>query len=116
MSANLRREMTWTRAVLVAIAITAALLVTLGFVPSIFRYWWASNSQTKVQPFMANTLNIELKDPYTLVRIHDAISMGYQTNVFLVFAVVTYKVMDKRRRRLGQRGAEGVKMAYLPGK
>lgn len=110
-----KREMTWTKAVLFGLVLTVILLIFLGFIPSLFRYWWAGNAQKVVEPFMADTLSIELKDPYTLVRIHDAISMGYQTTVFALPVAATYFIMEKRRKRMGLRGSEGVK-GYLPGK
>jgi hypothetical protein len=108
-------ELTWTKAIVLGTGITILLLVFLGFIPSIFRYWWASESQNIVEPFLRNTFHIKLKESYTLVRIHDAISMGYQTTVFAVPVVATYILGEKRRRRLGLRGAEPVK-GYLPGK
>ncbi|MEO7802905.1 MAG: hypothetical protein ABIS18_00095 [Actinomycetota bacterium] len=114
MSAQPKTEMTWTKATMIAVGITAILLVTLGFVPSIFRYWWASNGDA-IAEFINNTTGIEFKDTYTLVRIHDAISMGYQTFAFAIPVVLTYIIGEKRRRRLGLRGAEPVK-GYLPGK
>jgi len=115
LSTKPQNEMSWTKAVVIGLAVAAMLLVTLGFIPSIFRYWWASNSQTIVEPFLRDTLNIRFKDTYTLVRIHDAISMGYQTFAFAVPIAATYFILEKRRRRLGLRGAEPVK-GYLPGK
>lgn len=115
MSTKPHKEMSWTKAIVIGLAITGVTLVTLGFIPSIFRYWWASNSSTLIEPFLRDTLNIKLKETYTLVRIHDAISMGYQTFAFAVPIAGTYFILEKRRRRLGLRGAEPVK-GYLPGK
>ncbi len=106
--------MTWTKAVMVALVISAMLLITLGFIPSIFRYEWGKRSDT-IATFIQDTTGYELKDRYTLVRIHDIVSMGYQTNVFAVAVIATYKIMEKRRRRLGLRGSEAVK-GYMPGK
>lgn len=114
MSAKPKTDMTWTRATMIAVGITAILLVTLGFVPSILRYWWATNSDD-IAEFIDNTTGIKFKDTYTLVRLHDAVSMGYQTMAFAIPVVLTYIIGEKRRRRLGQRGAEPVK-GYLPGK
>jgi len=41
--------------------------------------------------------------------------MGYQTTVFAAVIVGAYVWGERRRRRLGQRGADDVK-GYLPGK
>lgn len=106
--------MTWTKAIIVALVISATFLITLGFVPSIFRYEWSKRSDT-IASFIQDKTGYEFKDRYTLVRIHDIVSMGYQTNVFAVAVIATYKIMEKRRRRLGLRGSEAVK-GYMPGK
>ena len=53
--------------------------------------------------------------PYTSTRVRDAISLGYQSTVFAGIIVAAYVYGEKRRRRLGQRGADDVK-GYLPGK
>lgn len=115
MSTKPASEMTWTKAVLIGMAITVALLVGLGFIPSFLRYWWAANSTTIVLPFLEDLTGYTFKDTYTMVRIHDAISMGYQTTVFVIPVAATYILMERRRKRLGQRGSEAVK-GYLPGK
>lgn len=114
MSKKPEHEMTWTKAIIVALVISATLLITLGFVPSIFRYEWGKRSDA-IGSFIQDKTGYELKDRYTLVRIHDIVSMGYQTNVFAVAVIATYKIMEKRRRRLGLRGSEAVK-GYMPGK
>lgn len=108
------KELTWAGAVLRGIGITALLLIFLGFVPSFLRYWWAANGD-KIASFLQHTVGIKFKETYTLVRLHDAVSMGYQTVAFAVPIALTYILMEKRRRRLGQRGADPVK-GYLPGK
>lgn len=110
----LKSEMTWGKAVIAGIALTGVLIVTLGFIPSIFRYEWGKRSD-EIAEFVKDKTGYEFRDRYTLVRIHDAISMGYQTVAFAVPLVVTYIMLDKRRRRLGQQGAPSVK-GYLPGK
>lgn len=106
--------MTWPKAVVAGILITGILLITLGFIPSIFRYEWGKRSD-EIASFVEDKTGYEFKDRYTLVRIHDAISMGYQTVAFAIPLVATYVIMDRRRRRLGQRSAPSVK-GYLPGK
>lgn len=107
-------EMTWAKAVIAGTLITAILVVTLGFIPSIFRYEWGKKSDD-IAEFIKDKTGYEFKTSYTLVRIHDAISMGYQTVAFAIPLVATYVVLDRRRRRSGQRGPSGVK-GYLPGK
>ncbi|MGQ0680112.1 MAG: hypothetical protein ACT4OM_10760 [Actinomycetota bacterium] len=110
----MNKEMTWVRAIIIATLINAALIVVLGFAPSIFRYAWDNNTDQMIA-FVDEKTGYEFKDSYTMVRIHDAISMGFQTFVFAVPIVATYVLGEKRRRRLGLRGNEGVK-GYLPGK
>lgn len=106
--------MTWAKAVVLATVISAALIVTLGFVPSIFRYEWNNRTDAMVE-FIKDRTGFEFKDDYTMVRIHDAISMGIQTVIFAVPIAATYILGERRRRRLGLRGADSVK-GYLPGK
>ncbi|MGH2704174.1 MAG: hypothetical protein ACRDJ4_03515 [Actinomycetota bacterium] len=113
------KELTWVKAVVVALAITAVLIVTLGAIPSIFTYWWAGKNQ-EILDLVNNGLKkvtgrTLIKDVYMSVRIRDMVSMGYQTTVFAAFIVGAYIWGERRRRRLGQRGGDDVK-GYLPGK
>lgn len=106
--------MSWVRAIILATIITGLLIVFLGFLPSMFRYAWEGNAE-RIGEAIAGVTGIELEDPYTLVRIHDAVSMGIQTVIFAIPVALTYILGERRRRRLGLRGGEGVK-GYLPGK
>jgi hypothetical protein len=106
--------MTWVRAIILSTVITGLLIVFLGFLPSIFRYEW-DNRAEDISSAITSVSGIEIDDPYTLVRIHDAVSMGIQTFIFVIPVAATYILGEKRRRRLGLRGNEGVK-GYLPGK
>ena len=106
--------MSWVKAVVLATVITGVLIIVLGFFPSILRYEWEARMDS-MAAFVADTTGFEFKDTYTLVRIHDAISMGIQTFIFAVPIAATYILGERRRRRLGLRGTEGVK-GYLPGK
>lgn len=105
--------MTWTKAVLYGLGIAALLLAFLGFLPSFFAYWWEGQSDNIIR-IVAETIGWEMEQ-YTSVRIRDALSMGFQTVFFVIPVAATYIVMERRRRRLGQRGFEGVK-EYMPGK
>lgn len=106
--------MTWVRAIILSTVITGLLIIFLGFLPSIFRYEW-DNRAEDISAAITNVSGIQIDDPYTLVRIHDAVSMGLQTFIFVIPVAATYILGEKRRRRLGLRGNEGVK-GYLPGK
>lgn len=116
-SGNLSRrpasELTWTQAILIGLAMTAFLLIFLGWIPSHFNYFWWD----RIHPatLIKNITGRELKDAYTLIRLRDAISMGYQTTVFAAIVVAVYIYMERRRRRKGQQGAEEPK-GYLSGK
>lgn len=105
--------MTWTKAVLIGLGITVVLIIFLGFIPSYFTYWWEEQTDSVVE--IVHSLTGQEIQEYTSVRIRDAVSMGYQTVVFVIAVGAVYFVMEKRRRRLGQRGFEGVK-EYLSGK
>lgn len=107
-----RKEMTWPKAVLIGMVITGLLLIFLAWIPSHFTYFWWE--QLKPGERLEQMTGHEFQ-PYTLVRIRDAISMGFQTVFFAIPIVATYVIMEKRRRALGQRGADDVK-GYLPGK
>ena len=106
--------MSWVRAIILSTVITGLLIIFLGFLPSIFRYTWDSRAED-IGALINSVTGIEFQDPYTLVRIHDAVSMGIQTFIFAIPIAATYILGEKRRRRLGLRGSEGVK-GYLPGK
>ncbi|MGH2811377.1 MAG: hypothetical protein ACRDI1_01520 [Actinomycetota bacterium] len=106
------QELTWTKAVLLGLGITVFLLLTLGWIPSHFVYfWWAQINAGE----LLSRIGIELKDPYTLVRLRDAISQGYQTTLFAALIIGAYIWGERKRRRLGQQGA-GEPRDYLPGK
>lgn len=107
------KEMTWTKAVLFGFAIAIGFFIFLGFIPSYFTYWWEGQTDNVIR--IVNDLTGWEMQQYTTIRIRDAISMGYQTTVFAAAIIAVYIVMERRRRRLGQRGFEGVK-EYLPGK
>lgn len=110
-----KAQLTWTKAVVIGLALTASMIVTLAWIPSYFTYWWAGRSQ-EIFDFVNRTAGREiLKDPYMSVRIRDFVSMGYQTTVFAVYIVAAYLWAERRRRRLGQRGVDEV-TGYLPGK
>jgi hypothetical protein len=108
------KQLTWAKAIVLATLISAALIVTLGFVPSIFRYQWNNHTDAMVA-FIKDKTGFEFKDIYTMIRIHDAISMGFQTVIFAIPIAATYILGERRRRRLGLRGTDSVK-GYLPGK
>lgn len=113
-------ELTWVKAILVALVITIFLLVTLAWIPSYFTYWWQSRDASAVKTIQNVVHHLPgLKNhtiqPYTSTRVRDAISMGFQSTVFAGVIVAAYLYGEKRRRRLGQRGADDVK-GYLPGK
>lgn len=114
MSTKPEKEMTWVKAILLSTLITGVLIVVLGFFPSMLRYEWEARAP-EIGEFIQNVTGRELQDQYTLVRIHDAISMGIQTFIFAIPVAATYIIGEKRRRRMGLRGSEGVK-GYLPGK
>lgn len=113
-------EMTWTKAIFVGLAVTIFLLITLAWIPSYFTYWWQSRDASAVKTIQSIVSHIpglthHTIQPYTSTRVRDAISMGFQTNVFAGVIVAAYVYGEKRRRRLGQRGSDDVK-GYLPGK
>jgi len=113
-------ELTWTRAVAIGLGVTLFLLITLAWIPSYFTYWWASRDASAVKIIQSVVSHIpgfqhHTIQPYTSTRVRDAISLGYQSTVFAGIIVAAYVYGEKRRRRLGQRGADDVK-GYLPGK
>ncbi|HVL50157.1 MAG TPA: hypothetical protein VM754_01475 [Actinomycetota bacterium] len=114
MSKQAESSMTWVKAIILSTIITGLLFIFLGFLPSMFRYGW-DNRAEDIAGVINTVTGIEFQDPYTLVRIHDAVSMGLQTFIFAIPIAATYILGERRRRRLGLRGSEGVK-GYLPGK
>jgi len=104
----------------IGLVVTLFLLITLAWIPSYFTYWWASRDASAVKIIQSVVSHLPgvkhpTIQPYTSTRVRDAISMGYQSTVFAVIIVAAYVYGEKRRRRLGQRGADDVK-GYLPGK
>ncbi|HLI56387.1 MAG TPA: hypothetical protein VKY26_05065 [Actinomycetota bacterium] len=114
------RELTWAKAVLLSLFIIAALLVTLAWWPSYFLYWWSARDTT-AQKYIQDVVHAipgfkhHTDDPYLSTRVRDAIAMGYETTVLAVVLAAAYVRGERKRRRLGQRGADEVK-GYLPGK
>lgn len=113
-------ELTWVKAVVVGLGITIFLLITLAWIPSYFTYWWSSRDASMIKTIQSVFHHIpgfthHTIQPYTSTRVRDAISLGFQTTVFAGVIVGAYIYGEKRRRRLGQRGADDVK-GYLPGK
>lgn len=106
-------EMTWTRAVLIGMAIVVGFFITQGVIPSRFIYWWGTQTQNVVSIIKSVTGHeIEI---YTAVRIRDAIAMGYETFAFAIPLVGAYIWAERRRRRMGAQGAQEPK-GYLSGK
>lgn len=105
--------MTWTKAVLSGLAITIALIVFLAFIPSQFIYWFGGQQDKVIE--LLNKVTGREWDPYTAVRLRDVVVMGYSTTVFAIPIAATYFIMERRRRRLGLRGADSPK-EYLSGK
>ena len=80
-------ELTWVKAVLVGMAITIFLLITLAWIPSWYTYWWASRDASAIKIIQNVVHHLpggahHTIQPYTSTRVRDAISMGYQTTVF----------------------------------
>lgn len=114
LSTQPEQEMSWAKAIVLGVVISTLLIIFLGFLPSTFRYEWGNRSD-QIAEFVEKTFGYEFKERYTLVRIHDAISMGFQTVLFVIPLVATYVLGERRRRRLGLRAGGDVK-GYLPGK
>jgi hypothetical protein len=115
-----KTELTWTKAVAVGLGVTIFLLITLAWIPSYFTYWWSSRDASAVKTIQSIVSHIpglkhHMIQPYTSTRVRDAISLGFQSTVFAGIIVAAFVYGEKRRRRLGQRGADDVK-GYLPGK
>lgn len=113
-------ELTWAKAILLALGITIFLLLTLAWIPSYYLYWWSARDTSAQKAIQSVVHHIpgfahHVDDPYTSTRVRDAIIMGYQTTVLAVVLAAAYVHGERKRRRLGQRGADEVK-GYLPGK
>ena len=115
MSKQPEKQMSWAKAIVLSIIISALLIIFLGFIPSTFRYEWGNRSD-QIATFVEEKFGYEFKERYTLVRIHDAISMGFQTVLFAIPIALTYVLGERRRRRLGLRGGSSDVKGYLPGK
>ncbi len=105
--------MTWTKAVILGLGITIALIVFLAFIPSQFIYWFGGQEDKIIE--LMNKVTGREWEPYTAVRLRDMVVMGYSTTVFAIPVAGAYFILERRRRRLGLRGAESPK-EYLSGK
>jgi hypothetical protein len=114
MKRQAQAELTWTKAILIGMGISALLLITLAWLPSFFTYWWDGRNEQMIE-LIQKVLGGREIEPYTSTRVRDAISMGFQTFFFAAFIVIPYIWGERRRRRMGLRGADEVK-GYLPGK
>lgn len=99
---------------MVGMFMTAFFLISLGWIPSHFIYFWWEQVNAPVD-LVKRFTGYELEDPYTLVRIRDMVVMGYETTVFAVIVVAAYLVGERKRRRQGLRGGDEPR-DYLPGK
>jgi hypothetical protein len=114
------KELTWAKAVLLALGITIFLMVTLAWMPSYYLYWWTNRDLTAQKYIQTVVHHIPTFSHYTIqaytsTRVRDAIGMGFQTTVLAVVLIAAFVYGEKKRRRLGQRGSDEVK-GYLPGK
>jgi len=79
-------ELTWVKAVLVGLAITIFLLITLAWIPSYYTYWWASRDAAAIKIIQNVVHHLpggahHTIQPYTSTRVRDAISMGGSMNI-----------------------------------
>jgi uncharacterized SAM-binding protein YcdF (DUF218 family) len=114
------RDLTWAKAILVALGLIIVLIVTLAWIPSYALYWWSARDTT-AQKYIQDVVHAipgfkhHTDDPYLSTRVRDIIINGYESTVLAVVLIGAYVRGERKRRRLGQRGADEVK-GYLPGK
>ncbi len=121
--------MTWTRAILLGLAIWVIAIVLLGQVPSVIIYKFdqyvgeivdISKSVPGVGPACAALGSGQPAadgcNPTQIAIIRDLVANGVQMTALAVMLVGAYIWQERKRKRVGGRGVSDVVKGYMPGK
>jgi hypothetical protein len=109
--------MTWTRAILLGLAIWVYAIIFMGQIPSLIIY--------KFDQYVAEIIEFTQKLPLvnkdglntTQIRmIRDIIANGFQINALIALLVFMYYWQKFKQKRTGAKGIEDPVKGYMPGK
>ena len=109
--------MTWTRAILLGLAIWVYSIIFMGQIPSLIIY--------KTDQYVAEIIEFTQKLPLineeglntTQIRmIRDIIANGFQITALIVLLAFMYFWQKAKQKRTGAKGIEDPVKGYMPGK
>ncbi|MGI8407846.1 MAG: hypothetical protein ACR2L3_04985 [Actinomycetota bacterium] len=109
--------MTWTRAILLGLAIFMFAIITMGQIPSLIIY---SMDQyvSEIIDFTKKIpgVNPDGLNPKQIAIIRDMINNGVQIGFLVALLAFMYFWQEKKRKRKGTKGPEDPVRGYMPGK
>ena len=109
--------MTWTRAILLGIAVWVYSIIFMGQIPSLIIY--------KFDQYVAEIIEFTQDLPFvnedglntTQIRmIRDIVANGFQITALIVLLVFMYYWQKFKQKRTGAKGLEDPVKGYMPGK
>ena len=109
--------MSWTKAILIGLAIWVFSIIFLGQVPSVIIY--------KFDQYVAEIIEFSKKIPFVndaglntrqVQIVRDLVANGVQIGALFAMLVFAYFWQEKKRKRLGGRGVQDPVKGYLSGK
>ena len=111
------RPMSWTKAILIGLAIWVFSIIFLGQVPSVIIY--------KFDQYVAEIIEFSQKLPFVndaglntrqVQIIRDLVANGVQIGALVTMLVFAYFWQETKRKRVGGRGVQDPVKGYLSGK
>ena len=111
------RPMTWTRAIILGLAIWVFAILALGQLPSVIIY--------KFDQYIAEIIDFTKKIPgvndaglntIQVKIVRDIVANAVQMNLLIAMLVVAYKWQESKRKRSGTKGLQDPVKGYMPGK
>lgn len=126
---TLDAPMTWTRAILLGLAIWVAAIILLGQAPSWIIYWfdqqvamlidWSKRIPGVGAACAALGSGQPAADgcnPTQIALVRDLVANGIQMTALAVMLIGAYIWQERKRKRVGGRGVSDVVKGYMPGK
>ena len=111
------RPMTWTKALLLGLAIWIFAIVFLGQLPSVIIYKF-DQYIAEIIEFSKNIPGVDKAGLNTVqVKIiRDIVANSVQMGILTAMLVVAYIWQERKRKRTGGKGIQDVVKGYMPGK
>lgn len=109
--------MTWTRAILLGLAIYFFAIITMGQIPSLIIYAM-DQYVSEIIEFTKSIPGVNPKglNPKQIAIIRDMINNGVQIGFLVALLAFMYFWQEKKRKRTGSKGPEDPVRGYMPGK